>query len=107
MASSIASVNRSARALSAWLAPAFLPLSAPGTSGGGLELRPDLDQVPALASERDALWTRLEASSFLTANEKRLAAGYDPVTGGDELKFADNSLPALQMPTPHPRRIAE
>jgi phage portal protein BeeE len=41
-----------------------------------LELRPDLDQIEALASERDALWKRLEAASFLTDDEKRAAAGY-------------------------------
>ncbi len=37
----------------------------------GLELRADLDQVDALASERDALWTRLDKATFVTANEKR------------------------------------
>ena len=37
-------------------------------------LRPDLDQVEALAPEREALWTRLEAASFLTDDEKRAAS---------------------------------
>jgi SCP1.201-like deaminase len=37
---------------------------------------PDLDQVEALAPEREALWTRLEGASFLTDDEKRAAAGY-------------------------------
>jgi hypothetical protein len=36
----------------------------------------DLDQVDALAPEREALWARLEKSSFLTDAEKRLAVGY-------------------------------
>jgi HK97 family phage portal protein len=79
-------VNRTARALSSWLAP--VPRGrqdssfAPGDSAsrsrppGALELRPDLDQIEALASERDALWKRLEAASFLTDDEKRAAAGY-------------------------------
>ncbi|MEL7127943.1 MAG: phage portal protein [Pseudomonadota bacterium] len=35
----------------------------------------DLDQVPALASERDALWTRLANAEFLTRSEKRQIAG--------------------------------
>ncbi len=35
-----------------------------------------MDQIEALAPERDALWKRLEAASFLTADEKRAAAGY-------------------------------
>lgn len=62
--------NRTAKAMSAWLAPAF---------GGGLELRPDLDQIEALTVEREALWARLERSSFLTQNEKRAAVGYGPI----------------------------
>ncbi|MBU6338321.1 MAG: hypothetical protein KGR19_11010, partial [Acidobacteria bacterium] len=42
----------------------------------------DLDQVEALAPERDALWTRLGKADFLTADEKRTAAGYGPAPGG-------------------------
>jgi HK97 family phage portal protein len=99
-------VTRTCRSLSAWLSPAFLPMSASGNGSGGLELRPDLDQIDALSSERDALWTRLEKATFLTANEKRVEAGYDPITGGDELKFRADALPALRMPTPHPRQDA-
>ena len=99
-------VARTCRSLSAWLAPAFLPLSASGGGSGGLELRPDLDQVDALSSERDAScrrqagreWTRLEKATFLTANEKRTQAGYDPVSGGDELKFRPDRLAAKFRP---------
>ncbi len=85
-------VNRTARALSSWLAPAFATSSVPrgrreslfalGDSAprsrppSALELKPDLDQIEALAPERDALWKRLEAASFLTTDEKRAAAGY-------------------------------
>jgi len=79
-------VNRTARALASWLAPAFAdslfvprdsaPRSRPRGTGLLLELRPDLDQIEALAPERDALWKRLEAASFLTTDEKRAAAGY-------------------------------
>jgi HK97 family phage portal protein len=63
-------VERTARALSAWLAPAW---SSP------LELRPDLDAIPALAGEREALWARLEKATFLTTDEKRAAVGYGPL----------------------------
>ncbi len=67
-------VARSAKALSAWLSPAF---------GGALDLRADLDQVEALAPEREALWSRLNQATFLTIEEKREAAGYTPsVSGG-------------------------
>ena len=51
------------------LAPAF---------GDTLDLRPDLDQLPALAPEREALWSSLEKTSFLTDNEKRALIGYGP-----------------------------
>ncbi|HRD78465.1 MAG TPA: hypothetical protein PK264_21425, partial [Hyphomicrobiaceae bacterium] len=60
--------TRTGRALATWLAP-----------GEGLALRPDLDAIEALSSEREALWSRLEAASFLTANEKRAAAGYGEI----------------------------
>jgi HK97 family phage portal protein len=38
----------------------------------------DLDAVPALAEERQALWTKLSQADFLTRAEKRAAAGYPP-----------------------------
>ncbi len=68
-------VQRTAKAMSNWLGPAW---------GGGLELRPDLDAIEALSSERDQLWARLEKASFLDRDEKRWAAGYgaSPSGGG-------------------------
>lgn len=53
-------------ALSDWLA-AF--------SGEAVELRPDPDQVPALAAERDQQWARVGAAAFLTEAEKRALLG--------------------------------
>jgi hypothetical protein len=44
-------------------------------SGEAVELRPDLDQVPALAAERDQQWARVGAADFLTAAEKRAILG--------------------------------
>jgi hypothetical protein len=44
-------------------------------------LRADLDQVEALAPEREALWSRLQATTFLTDDEKRTAIGYSPKVG--------------------------
>ncbi len=70
-------VGRVARSLSAWLAPAYEMASATGARSG-LELRPDLDAVEALAPEREALWSRLEKTSFLTTDEKRALAGFSP-----------------------------
>jgi HK97 family phage portal protein len=42
----------------------------------GLRLDLDLDQVEALSHDRDALWARVNAASFLTNAEKRQAVGY-------------------------------
>jgi HK97 family phage portal protein len=41
-----------------------------------ITLKPDLDQVEALAPDRDALWKRVNDASFLTSDEKREAVGY-------------------------------
>jgi Contact-dependent growth inhibition CdiA C-terminal domain len=80
-----------AKGFSNWLSPAF---------GGDLELRPDLDQVEALAPEREALWTRLEAASFLTDDEKRAAAGYGPPLPA----LGDSRSPAKGLPSGRSRR---
>ena len=44
-------------------------------SGEEVELRPDLDQVPALAAERDQQWARVGEAEFLTVAEKRMLLG--------------------------------
>ncbi|WP_406870500.1 phage portal protein [Thioclava sp. 'Guangxiensis'] len=50
-----------------------------GFLGARIELRPNLDQVPALASERDAQWTRVGEATFLTDSEKRVLLGLPPM----------------------------
>ena len=44
-------------------------------AGEAVELKPDLDQVPALAAERDQQWARVSAAEFLTVDEKRMLLG--------------------------------
>ena len=44
--------------------------------GGRYRLAHDLDQVEALAADREALWARVGAASFLSDDEKRMAVGY-------------------------------
>jgi HK97 family phage portal protein len=44
-------------------------------TGEVVDLRPDLDQVPALAAERDQQWARVGAADFLTVAEKRVLLG--------------------------------
>lgn len=47
-------------------------------SGVEVTLKPDLDQVPALAAERDQHWRRVAGSSFLSDAEKRTLLGLPP-----------------------------
>jgi HK97 family phage portal protein len=46
-----------------------------GFAGEEVDLRPDLDQIPALAAERDQQWARVGAADFLTQAEKRVLLG--------------------------------
>ncbi len=59
-------VTRVAAAVSEWLS---------GFADEDLMLKPDLDQVPALAAERDAQWARVSQAEFLTDREKRSLLG--------------------------------
>lgn len=68
--------ERTAKALSAWLEPAF---------GAELELKIDLNKINALSSERETMWERVRKADFLTLNEKRKMVGYDEIEGGDTL----------------------
>ena len=57
--------RKTAGALTGWLGGRF----------DGIRVEADLDAVPALQPERDALWARLSAASFLTDEERRRMAG--------------------------------
>lgn len=46
-----------------------------GFTGEAVDLRPDPDQVPALAVERDQQWRRVGEAGFLTEAEKRALLG--------------------------------
>ena len=67
-------VARTASALTRWLVPHF---------GDTLRLSFNADAVEALALERETVWDKLNGATFLTLNEKRAAAGYGPLAGGD------------------------
>lgn len=49
-----------------------------GHTGEAVEVRVDLDHVPALTAEREALWARVTAAPFLTEGEKRSMLGLPP-----------------------------
>ena len=76
-------VQRTTKSLFAWLSPAYSPTP--------LSLIPDLDQVDALAPEREDLWSRLQATSFLTDDEKRAAIGYGPRPGAKYNQLHDSA----------------
>lgn len=57
--------ERAARAMTAWLSPRF----------PDAVIRPDFDQCPGLSAERESLWARLDAATFLTNDERRRMAG--------------------------------
>ena len=52
-------------------------------TGETIALRPDLDQIPALSTERDAQWRRVSEASFLTDVEKRSLLGLPALEVGD------------------------
>jgi len=66
--------TRVTAALAHWLA---------AYTGELVEVKPDLDQVPALSAERDAQWARVLGADFLTQAEKRSILGL-PAVAADE-----------------------
>ncbi len=61
--------------LSDWLA---------GFAEDSFVLKPDLDQIPALATERDAQWARVANADFLTQAEKRAMLGLPALPQEDD-----------------------
>lgn len=65
-------VARVVAAVAAWLAE---------FTDAPVHLKPDMDQVSALSSERDAQWARVTRAEFLTEAEKRALLGLPPSVG--------------------------
>jgi len=63
-------VAKTLAAINGWLPERF---------GPDLKLQMDLDNIPALAAEREALWRRVSEADFLTQAEKRALLGLPPV----------------------------
>ena len=62
-------VTRVSAAVSSWLGWRW---------GGAVTIEPDLDRIPALSVERDALWNRISSAEFLDDEEKRALLGFGP-----------------------------
>jgi HK97 family phage portal protein len=91
-------LDRIAAGWNQWLGPFF----------GDQELRPDLDQIPAIADKRMTLWDMADKSTDLTINERRELKGFEPIEGGDvllvgmgQISLGDASAP-LQTAPPDP-----
>jgi HK97 family phage portal protein len=54
-----------------------------GFGSDGAEVKVDLDQIPALAVERDQQWARVGAADFLTTAEKRRLLGLPALTADE------------------------
>lgn len=59
-------VSKTMAAISGWL---------PALYGETFHIKPDVDNVPALAEEREALWRRISQADFLSSDEKRQLLG--------------------------------
>lgn len=82
-----------------WLGPMF----------GDVELRPDMDQIPAIADKRMTLWEMADKSTDLTINERRELKGFEPIEGGDvllvgmgQISLGDATAPLDPQPAPEP-----
>lgn len=60
--------------LSMWLNPIF---------GSSIQLKIDMDSIPALTAKRDHLWQQVSNADFLSTAEKREILGFDPVMEED------------------------
>jgi HK97 family phage portal protein len=63
----------------------------------GVEIRADVDSIPAIADKRSKLWDMANTSTDLTINERRAMKGYEPIAGGDVLLVSPMNVPLGDM----------
>ena len=61
--------------------------------GDSIELKPNLDRVPAIADKRTKLWDMADKAKDLTVNERRELKGFAEIDGGDAAPVAAALLP--------------
>ena len=76
-------------ALSVWLSQ---------LTANRIEIVPLWQQVPVLAERQRQTWEKLDAISFLSLNEKRELAGFQPFDGGDFVAQPPNLVPVGEVP---------
>jgi HK97 family phage portal protein len=79
--------------LNHWLIPLY---------GDDLMIKPDHDDVDALAPSRYEYWDKVNGNNFLTINEKRDAVGYEEIPDGDVIMVPSTQVPLEQAVTPPP-----
>ncbi len=80
--------TRVAAAVSHWLSE---------FTGEAVELKPDLDQVPALAAERDAQWARVSEAAFPDRCRKARAAGAAALEADDGERECGRKRPGSRL----------
>lgn len=85
--------DRILKCLNQWLIPQIMK------AGARVELGYDMNEIPALADKRKQTFSMVEASTFLTVNEKRNLCGFDDIDGGDVL-YVDMGKSPINAPDP-------
>ncbi len=80
-------VNMLRDELNNWLVPMF---------GPGLRLSYNKSKIIALSVRREKIWYALSAATFLTVNEQREIAGFEPIPGGDAIYKNSGEIPAIE-----------
>lgn len=75
--------------LNHWLVPMF--------GNTGLQLKYDMDDIPALDIKRSEKFTQVSGAGFLTTNEKRTMLGFEPIEGGDVLLVPSGQTPITEV----------
>jgi HK97 family phage portal protein len=75
--------------LNHWLLPMF--------KAEGLELKYDMDDIPALDVKRGERFVQVSGAGFLTTNEKRTMLGFEPIEGGDVLLVPSGQTPITEI----------
>ncbi len=65
-----------------------------------VEIRADVDAIPAIAEKRLRMWQMADSSTDLTINERRALKGYGPIPGGDTLFVSSSEIPLSMASEP-------
>ncbi len=84
-------MTRVCQSLSVFFTPSY---------GDGFRVWFDINEVSGLVQEREDTWSRINAATTLTTNEKREALGYAEVEGGDDVLIQSSLVPLIMEEEP-------